>query len=74
MHMARFPELFDDPEVDFGAADATAFGDAGTPCAQTGLCAKCRDGNRLCRATLILDCRPLASDVTVIVVAEEIGF
>jgi hypothetical protein len=45
-----------------------------TPCAQTGICAKCTTGNRLCRATLILDCRPLETEMTVIVVGDDLGF
>jgi len=44
------------------------------PCVQTGRCGHCHSESRLCRATLILDCRPLMTDMSVIVVGEELGF
>ena len=48
--------------------------DAPVPCVQTGLCGECRSGTRLCRATLILESRPMQTDMTVLVIGEELGF
>ena len=46
---------------------------ATTPCAQTGLCGACPPHQRLCRITLVLDAKPIATEMTVIVVGEELG-
>ncbi|HEX2923386.1 MAG TPA: lactate utilization protein [Chloroflexota bacterium] len=45
-----------------------------TPCTTTSLCGDCRSKDRICCATLILDKKPKAIDLTVVVVAEELGF
>lgn len=47
---------------------------AQTPCVQTGICGHCQTGIRMCRATLILESKPMLTDVTVLVVGEELGF
>ena len=44
------------------------------PCVQTGICNDCNAPMRGCRATMILERRPLATDTTVLVVGEELGF
>ena len=44
------------------------------PCIQTGICSDCDSPARLCRATLILDRKPMLTDTTVIVIGEELGF
>ena len=45
-----------------------------TPCAQTGLCADCSSPERICNVTVIMDRKPSRSDVTVLVVNEDLGF
>jgi hypothetical protein len=47
---------------------------AAIPCVQTGICSDCDSPARLCRATLILDRKPMLTDTTVIVIGEELGF
>ena len=47
---------------------------ADIPCVQTGVCGNCHKEERLCRATVVLECRPLLTDMTVIVIGEEVGF
>ncbi len=47
---------------------------AQTPCVQTGVCGHCKTGVRMCRATLILEAKPMFTDVTVLIVGEELGF
>lgn len=44
------------------------------PCVQTGFCADCNSPQRACRATIILERRPLLTEMLVIVVGEELGF
>jgi len=45
-----------------------------TPCAETGLCADCNAPQRICRITTILHRRPMATDVTVVLVNAALGF
>jgi len=45
-----------------------------TPCALTGTCADCNVNDRLCRVITIVERRPSGSDVSVILVGEELGF
>ena len=47
---------------------------APVPCVERGICGHCHSKSRLCRATLVLDCKPLQTDYCVMVVAEELGF
>ncbi len=44
------------------------------PCVQTGICTDCDSPLRGCRATVILERRPLFTDTTVLVIGEELGF
>jgi L-lactate utilization protein LutB len=45
-----------------------------TPCAVTGVCTDCDSPNRICRVTTIMEREPDETDVTVILVGEELGF
>jgi L-lactate utilization protein LutB len=45
-----------------------------TPCAETGVCNDCNSPQRICRITTILHRRPSLTQVTVILVGEELGF
>lgn len=44
------------------------------PCVQTGVCNDCDSPLRMCRATVILERRPMNTDTTVLVIGEEMGF
>ncbi|MGI6496572.1 MAG: lactate utilization protein [Kiritimatiellia bacterium] len=44
-----------------------------TPCARTGVCSDCDSPERICRITVILDRKPSLSDITVLVVDEDLG-
>lgn len=45
-----------------------------TPCAKTGKCADCNDPMRICRITTILHRKPMLTDITVILINEELGY
>ncbi|MBI9074224.1 MAG: lactate utilization protein [Desulfatibacillum sp.] len=45
-----------------------------TPCAETGVCVDCNSPSRVCRITTILHRRPMLTDITVVIVAEELGY
>ena len=45
-----------------------------TPCALTGVCSDCNAPMRICNITTILHRKPMLTDVTVLVVGEELGF
>jgi L-lactate utilization protein LutB len=45
-----------------------------TPCLTSGICIDCDSPGRLCRVTTIMDRKPAASDITVILVNEELGY
>jgi len=45
-----------------------------TPCASTGLCNDCSSPMRICNITTILHRRPLMTDVSVVLVNEELGY
>lgn len=45
-----------------------------TPCVKTGECADCNSPDRICRVTVIMDRKPMRSDITVLVVNEDLGF
>ena len=45
-----------------------------TPCATTGKCVDCDSPDRLCRVTVVMERKPARSDITVLLVAEELGF
>jgi len=44
------------------------------PCVQTGICIDCDSPLRMCRATIILERKPLQTDITVLIIGEEMGF
>jgi L-lactate utilization protein LutB len=44
------------------------------PCAKTGRCEDCNSPQRICRSILIMERRPLLTDVTVVLVGEELGY
>ncbi len=44
------------------------------PCVKTGVCTDCDSPARACRATIILDRRPMLTETYVLVVGEELGF
>ncbi|MGI5911056.1 MAG: lactate utilization protein [Syntrophomonadaceae bacterium] len=45
-----------------------------TPCAATGFCSDCTSPDRICRITTIIDYCPRRTDITVLVVNEDMGF
>jgi len=45
-----------------------------TPCAETGMCADCDSPQRICRITAILHRKPMLTDVSVVLIKEEVGF
>lgn len=45
-----------------------------TPCAETGICNDCNVPQRICRVTTILHRKPMLTDVSVILVNEELGY
>jgi len=50
------------------------FGRTATPCAQTGFCSDCHSPDRSCRVYLTISFKPRKSDITVILVKEDLGF
>jgi L-lactate utilization protein LutB len=44
------------------------------PCAKLGHCVDCNSPDRLCRAVVILERKPLLTDMLVILVGEELGY
>lgn len=44
-----------------------------TPCALTGKCTDCNSPDRMCNITVILEKRPKLSDITVVLVGEDLG-
>jgi L-lactate utilization protein LutB len=45
-----------------------------TPCAETGTCNDCNVPQRICRITTILHRKPMMTDVSVILVNQDLGF
>ena len=45
-----------------------------TPCAVSGVCTDCDAPDRICRVTTIMDRKPLKTDITVVLVGEELGY
>jgi hypothetical protein len=48
--------------------------DMDLPCAETGICSDCNSPQRICRVTTILHRRPMMTDVSVVLINEELGF
>jgi len=44
-----------------------------TPCAQTGKCSDCNAARRICNITSILEKRPWRTDMTIVLVDEDLG-
>ena len=44
-----------------------------TPCAVTGFCADCDSPQRICRIVHVMERRPRVTDITVVLVAEDLG-
>lgn len=44
-----------------------------TPCAFTGKCSNCSSKERICNITVIMERKPIYSDITVLVVDEDLG-
>jgi L-lactate utilization protein LutB len=53
--------------------NAKRFG-ADTPCAKVGRCVDCDSPQRICRGTLILERKPFATNLSVMIVQEELGY
>jgi hypothetical protein len=51
---------------------ANAYG-AKLPCAATGYCVDCNSSERICRVTTIIEKRPSAADVSILLVDEDLG-
>ena len=45
-----------------------------TPCALTGKCADCNSPDRMCKVTVILEKKPSLSDITIVLVGENLGY
>jgi hypothetical protein len=45
-----------------------------TPCAETGVCVDCQSVRRICNITTILHRKPLLTDISVVIVNQELGF
>ncbi len=45
-----------------------------TPCAETGICVDCNAPMRICNITAILHRKPMMTDVTVILINQELGY
>jgi len=45
-----------------------------TPCAETGICNDCNVPMRICRITAILHRKPMMTDISVILINEELGY
>ncbi|MCP4682774.1 MAG: lactate utilization protein [Desulfobacterales bacterium] len=45
-----------------------------TPCAETGICADCNSPQRICRITSILHRKPMLTDISVVLINQELGF
>jgi hypothetical protein len=45
-----------------------------TPCAETGICNDCNVPMRICRITTILHHKPMMTDVSVVLINEELGY
>lgn len=45
-----------------------------TPCAETGICIDCNSPQRICRVTVILNRKPMLTDISVILIGQALGF
>lgn len=44
------------------------------PCASTGFCSNCKSPESICRATVILDLKPSLSDISVLIINDDMGY
>lgn len=44
------------------------------PCTVSGTCADCQSKNRICNVYSVIKKKPLAADITVVVIGEELGY
>lgn len=47
--------------------------DFATPCVQTGKCSNCSSNHRICNVTAIMEKRPWRTDITIILIDEDLG-
>jgi len=45
-----------------------------TPCAETGVCSDCNSPQRICRVTTILHRKPMLTDISIVLVNQNLGF
>jgi LUD domain len=45
-----------------------------TPCVKTGICADCNSEQRICRITTILHRKPLLTDISVVLINQDLGY
>ncbi len=45
-----------------------------TPCVKTGYCMDCDSPDRICRITSIIHKKPIFTDITVVIIGEELGY
>jgi len=45
-----------------------------TPCVQTGYCMDCDSSERICRITSVIHRKPMFTDITVIILDEDLGY
>ena len=45
-----------------------------TPCTKTGYCMDCDSPERICRITSIIHRKPMLTDITVVIIDEELGY
>ena len=48
--------------------------DMATPCAKTGICTDCNADARICNITTILHRKPMLTDISVVLVNQELGY
>ncbi len=46
----------------------------GNPCTQVGHCVDCQAEGRICRVTTIMERKPMATDITIILVNQKLGY
>jgi len=47
--------------------------DFATPCAQTGKCSDCSSNRRICSVTTIMEKKPWRTDITIVLIDEDLG-
>ena len=48
--------------------------DRNTPCTTTGICSDCESQERICNVMTIINKRPHLTDLSVVIVGEELGY